>query len=53
MQIVQLELGISNQVIIVIISLFRILLDPLKLLTHLCVSEAGGARVSNALAERL
>ena len=53
MRLVQLELGISNQVIKVIISLFRILLDPLKLLTHLCVSEAGGARVSNALAERL
>ena len=53
MQLVQLELGISNQVIIVIISLFRVLLNPLKLITHLCVSEAGGARVSNAVAERL
>lgn len=43
MQLVQLELCISNQVIKVIISLFGILLDTLKLLTHLCVSEAGGA----------
>jgi hypothetical protein len=53
MQLVQLELSISNEVIILIITLLRVLLDSLKLLTRLWDSKTGGALVSKTVTERL